>query len=171
MSKNVKCVMAVPFKIICMASVGKSYMLHENPSQFLQSCIQQGLSQRSLYPAQLQLLCFPDVWHLPSPAPHQTALLLFKRHGSPRSTAITVHEFPEGGSLHKGKDGLCSIIRCRFWVCRVEHLKLKSPGPCATCRAVTSLHKVHTKQESPGIKSNHAACTPPIKENENMRCA
>lgn len=84
---------------------------------------------------------------------------------------FTELEFPKGGSLHKGKDGLCSIIQCRFWFCRVKHLKLKGPGPCATCRAATSLHKLHTKQDSPRIKSNHAACTPPIKENENTRCA
>lgn len=53
MSKNIKCVMTVPFKIIRMASVGKSYKLHVKPSQFSQSCIQQVLSQGSLYLAGL----------------------------------------------------------------------------------------------------------------------
>lgn len=50
------------------------------------------------------------------------------------------------------------------------HRQLTGPGPRATCRAATSLHKLHTKQAPPGIQSNHAACTPPIKETENMRC-
>lgn len=60
--------------------------------------------------------------------------------------------------------------QCMFWTYRV-HRKLKGPGPCATCRAATSLHKLHTKRAPPGIKSNHAACTPPIKETENTLCA
>lgn len=131
-----------------------------------------------MYPAQLQLLCLQGQMSGTSHPQLPTRLpCCYSRDTGPPGQQLslkkdfTEHEFHEGGSLHKGKDGLCSIIQCRFWVCRVEHLKLKGPGPCATCRAVTSLHRVHTKQESPGIKSNHAACIPPIKENENMRCA
>lgn len=129
MSKNIKCVMTVPFKIIRMASVGKSYMLHVNPSLFPQSCIQQVLSQRSLYPAGLQLL--GQMSGTSHPQLHTRLPCCYSRDTGPPGQQLslqkdcTEHEFPEGGSLHKGKDGLCSIIRCRFWVCRVEHLKLK----------------------------------------------
>lgn len=80
---------------------------------------------------------------------------------------FTEPEFPRG---RVSAQRLCSTIQCMFWACRV-HSKLKGPGPRATCRADTSLHKLHTKRAPPGIKSNHTDCTPPVKETENMRCA
>lgn len=139
MSKNIKCVMTVPFKIIRMASVGKSYKLHVKPSQFSQSCVQQVLSQGSLYLAGLQLLGLQGQMSATSLPQLPTRLpCCYSRDIGPPGQQLslqkdfTEHEFPEGGSLHKDKDGLCSIIRCRFWVCRVEYLKLKE-GPRPLC--------------------------------------
>lgn len=116
MSKNIKCVMTVPFKIIRMASVGKSYKLHVKPSQFSQSCIQQVLSQGSLYLAGLQLLGLQGQMPGTSPPPRQLPTRLpccYSRDtGPPGQLSLQKeHEFPEGGSFHKDKDGLCSIIR------------------------------------------------------------